>query len=244
MAVPQKPLHGFFLWLLAGALGIALAWLLDDPVDAALDVSQKPVLHWFAVCYSKLGEGWVPALVGISLTVFFWVRQRPGSAARAFFIVLTCSLTGLAGLLVRLFAGRTRPSSHMPQGFYGVWHDGHWIIGRFEFSAFPSGHVATAAGLAAAIWLVHRGWGAVAALFALAVAWSRIALQSHHLSDVVAAAVLAIPLAVMLKKVLWPFVELQFANLHRIVHLAPGQPVAVSLNQNPEPMKSRPAIHA
>jgi membrane-associated phospholipid phosphatase len=54
-----------------------------------------------------------------------------------------------------------------------------------------------------------------AAVFALAVVWSRIALQSHHLSDVVASAVLAIPLSILLKKVLLPSVEFQFGNLHR-----------------------------
>ncbi|HUE37686.1 MAG TPA: phosphatase PAP2 family protein [Candidatus Acidoferrum sp.] len=235
MAVPQKPLPCFFLWLLAGVLGVALAWSLDNPVDAALDVSQKPVLHWFAVCYSKLGESWVPALAGISLTIFFLLRHRPNAAAKVFFVVLTCEITGLAGLLVRLLTGRTRPSSHMPQGFYGVWHDGHWIIGKFEFSAFPSGHAAMAVGLAAAVWLIHRGWGTVATLFALAVAWSRVALQSHHFSDVMAAAVLAIPLAVILKKALWPSVEFQFANLYRIGHFAPRPPVGIhgaSLNNH------------
>jgi membrane-associated phospholipid phosphatase len=69
--------------------------------------------------------------------------------------------------------------------------------------------------LAAAAWLVHRGWGAVAAAYALAVMWSRVALQCHHLSDVVASAVLAIPLAVMLRKILLPSVQFQVANLHR-----------------------------
>jgi membrane-associated phospholipid phosphatase len=45
--------------------------------------------------------------------------------------------------------------------------------------------------------------------------WSRIALQSHHLSDVVASTALAIPLAVLSKNVLLRSVEFQFGNLHR-----------------------------
>jgi membrane-associated phospholipid phosphatase len=70
-------------------------------------------------------------------------------------------------------------------------------------------------GLAAAAWLVHRGWGAVAAVYALAVMWSRLALQCHHLSDVVASAVLAVPLALLCKRVMLTSVEFQFGNLHR-----------------------------
>jgi membrane-associated phospholipid phosphatase len=96
-----------------------------------------------------------------------------------------------------------------------MWHDGHWILGQFKFSSFPSGHAATAVGVAAAAWLVHRGWGAVLMVYALAVMWSRIALQCHHLSDVLASTVLSIALAVWLKQRLLPSVEFQFGNLNR-----------------------------
>lgn len=207
MAVPQKPLSIFLIWLLAGAGVVALAWPLDNPVDTALDASKNPSLHHFAWWCSKLGEGWVPAVVGIFFAIIFVCLKRPAVAAKIFFVVLACELTGLAGLILRILTGRTRPLADAPQGFYGVWHAGHWIIGKYQFSAFPSGHAATAVGLAAAAWLVHRGWGAVAAAYALAVMWSRIALQCHHLTDVLASTFLAIPIALLLKRGLYPFLE-------------------------------------
>ena len=214
MTAPTKSSRWLF-WLPAGVALVALAWPFDNRVDAALDATRNLPLHHFAWWCSKLGEGWVPALAGIFFAAVFLFANRPRVAARIFFVALTCELTGLAGLILRIVTGRTRPLAHAPQGFYGVWHDGQWIIGKYEFSSFPSGHAATAAGLAAAAWLVHRGWGAVAAGYALAVMWSRLALQCHHLSDVVASTVLAIPLAVLLRKVLLPSVEFQFGNLHR-----------------------------
>jgi len=216
MAAPAKPLGTPLHWLLAGAALVALAWPLDNRVDAALDVTSKPYWHDVAWWCSKIGEGWVVGAAGIFFAIFFLLVNRPRLAANLFFIALTSELTGLAGLILRVLSGRTRPSNHdVVQGFYGVWHDGHWIIGKYQFSAFPSGHAATAVGLAAAAWLIHRGWGAVAAVYALAVMWSRIALQCHHLTDVIASAALAIPLAMILKKVLLPSVEFQFGNLHR-----------------------------
>ena len=215
MAVRQKPLMKFLLWLFAGAAAVALVWPFDNRVDAAFDATKNPALHHFAWWCSKFGEGWVPAAAGIFFAIIFVLLNRPGVAAKIFFVALTCEITGLAGLILRILTGRTRPLAHATQGFYGVWHDGHWIIGKYEFSAFPSGHAATAVGLAAAAWLVHRGWGAVAAVYALAVMWSRIALQCHHLSDVVASMFLAIPLAVLVKKILLSSVEFHFGNLHR-----------------------------
>jgi membrane-associated phospholipid phosphatase len=203
-------------WLLAGAAAIALAWRLDNRVDAALTVPSKTDLHQLASWCSKIGEGWVVAAWGIFCAIIFLLANRPTLAAKIFFVALTSEIAGLAADILRVLFGRTRPSNlEVPQGFYALWHGGHWIAGQARFSSFPSGHAATAVGLAAAAWLCHRGWGAVAAVYALAVMWSRIALQAHHLSDVVASTVLAVPLAIMLKRVLLPSVEFQFGNLHR-----------------------------
>lgn len=189
------------------------AWPLDRQVDASWDVTRDPSLHAFAWWCSKLGEGWVPALVGLCAVILFIAARHRTIAAKILFVVLTCELTGLAALILRVLTGRTRPLAHVPQGFYGLSYHGHWIIGKYAFSSFPSGHSATAVGLAAAAWLVSRRWGAAAALYALLVMWSRIALQCHHLSDVVASAVLAIPLAFLFKKTLLPPIESQFRRI-------------------------------
>lgn len=216
MSVIRHPRWRALLWLLAAAAVIALAWPFDNRVDAALTAPPRTDLHRLAWWCSKLGEGWVAAVWGIGLAILFLLVNRPTLAAKIFFVALTSELTGLAATILRILFGRTRPSNHdVPQGFYGVWHDGHSIIGKYEFSSFPSGHSATAVGLAAAAWLVHRGWGALAAVYALAVLWSRLALQCHHLSDVVASTALAIPLALLSNKFLLPSVEFQVGNLHR-----------------------------
>ncbi|HEY1788654.1 MAG TPA: phosphatase PAP2 family protein [Verrucomicrobiae bacterium] len=212
MGFLKRPLPVSLLWLLAGTLAIGMAWTLDSPVDRALDVTQNPSLHELAWWCSKLAEGWVPAVAGIFLAVLFVLAHRPAIGAKIFFVVLTCEITGLAALILRILVGRTRPLANVPQGIYGVWYHGHWIIGKYQFSSFPSGHSATAVGLAAAAWMVHNGLGAVATLYALLVMWSRIALQCHHLSDVVASTVLSIPLAILCKNVLLPTIETQFAN--------------------------------
>jgi membrane-associated phospholipid phosphatase len=163
-----------------------------------------------------MGEGWVIAVAGIFISAVYFLRNRPQVAAQIFFVALTSELTGLAATILRVLFGRTRPLNHdVPPGFYGVWHDGHWIIGDFKFSAFPSGHAASAVGLMAAAWLLNRGWGAVLGVYALAVMWSRIAQEYHHLSDVLASALLSVVLAVWLKQVLLPAVEFQFNKLHR-----------------------------
>jgi membrane-associated phospholipid phosphatase len=215
MACQKKTLICILLWVVASVVAVLLAWPLDGRVDAALVAPNNSSLHHFAWWCSKFGEGGVVALAGIFFTIIYMLLRRPEVAAKIFFVTLTCEITGAAADVVRVLCGRTRPLADVPQGFYGLWYQGHWIAGKYEFSSFPSGHSATAVGVAAAAWLVHRGWGAVAAIYALLVMWSRIALQCHHLSDVVASTMLAIPLAVLSQKILLPFLEFQFSRLGR-----------------------------
>ncbi len=207
------------LWLFAAFGCMAASFPLDRWVDGALDVTRQPSLANLGWWFSKLGEGEIVAGAGILLAAIFFLLHRPGAAAKIFFVATAALLTGLAGTILRVLIGRTRPELHgpkgVPPGFYGIWHQGHWIIGQAAFSSFPSGHAALAVGLAVAAWLVHRGWGAVAMVYALAVVWSRVALQWHHLSDVVASTVLSILLASWITPRLLPSVEFQFGNLHR-----------------------------
>lgn len=193
-----------WLWLLAGLAAVALAFPLDNKVDSALLAANPSLAHDVAWWCSKIGEGWVIAVAGIVFAAVYFFANRPQVAISIFLVALTSLFTGLIATIFRVLIGRTRPSNHeVAQGFYGVWHDGHWIIGKSQFSSFPSGHAATAVGLAVAAWLVHRGWGAVAAIYALAVMWSRIALNCHHLSDVLASTVLGLVLVRLLNNK-WP----------------------------------------
>ncbi len=203
------------LWLLVGAVLVALLWPLDGRVDAALDVTRNPAWQKIAWWCSKLGEGWVIIVAVLGLSFLLVLTNRPRVAAPIFFAGSVSVLVGIFTLILRALCGRARPTAHVPQGFYGLWYDGHWIIGKHEFSSFPSGHAVTAVALAAAVWLVHRGWGTVVAVYALAVMWSRLALQAHHLSDVLASAVIGITGALLLKPILLTSIEFQFGNWHR-----------------------------
>jgi membrane-associated phospholipid phosphatase len=217
----QQPSRKFpwLIWLIAGAIVIALGFALDDRAQAALDVLGNPGLKGFAWWLSKSAEGEIIGGIGFLLAVIFFLLRQPRVAGKILFVFASALLIGLVGTILRVLAGRTRPGIHAPEdvapGFYGVWHDGHFILGQAAFSAFPSGHAAVAAGLAAAAMLTNRSWGVVAWFYAFAVMWSRVALQWHHLSDVLASAVLAWPLAWALKKHLAPTIEWHCENFSR-----------------------------
>ena len=181
-----------FVWSGLSLIAIAFALLLDGPVAQLTDIHSSSFLQAFARQMTLLGQGWVVAVTGIILTLVLFLFGRVKAARIIFLIAAVGLITGGAATLLRSVIGRTRPNAHAAQGFYGLRHDSHWTIGKYEFSSFPSGHTATVVGLAAAAWMLHRRLGIAATGYAALVSWSRIAQGSHHFSDVVAAAILGI----------------------------------------------------
>lgn len=175
-------------WLLlsAGLLTIITAFLLDPVVTGACYLPVHDVCWQVARWISKYGD-WPPILfAGLAMAAGL-VLGRQYAGGRVLVLILVAGLlTGLASNLVRCTAGRTRPSAPVPQGFYGLRYAGKWIIGKYNFSSFPSGHTAVWAGLAGAAWVRRRSLAVVFLLGGLAVAWSRMALGCHHFSDVTA----------------------------------------------------------
>lgn len=188
----KGPWLGHTLWLALSLFLLCLAFLIDAPVARTFTLGSSNFTRLFALYVSKAGEGWVVAVGGIVASLTLFLLRRFAASRRVFLVAFTGLMTGAAATILRSLLGRTRPDSHEVQGFYGVWHDSHWIIGKYEFGAFPSGHAATVIGLAAAAWLIDRRFGALAACYALLVSWSRIALGCHHFSDAVASCILGI----------------------------------------------------
>lgn len=201
-------------WILVSLVVIGLALWLDDWVAKVLVLPSPSVSRDLAGWVSRLGEGWVVALAGGAGAVALFFLGRLTPARLVFLAASTGLLTGLAATLLRVLVGRTRPHAHVAQGFYGLWHDGQWLVGQYDFSSFPSGHAATVIGLATAAWMVNRRWGVLAGIYALLVSWSRIAAGSHHFSDVVAAAILGVLGAYWIVRWCRPLVEAVSQRLH------------------------------
>ena len=123
-------------------------------------------------------------VAGILLTV--WVlapRLRPKLPR----IIVSTYVAGLIALSCKLLLERNRPIRTPLSSIAGVAETfGEWFPGSSAGSAwqsFPSGHAATAIGLALGLtWLLPRGKWLFAALVVL-VALQRIASGYHYLSD-------------------------------------------------------------
>lgn len=169
---------------------VAIAFLCDDKVDRLMRLHSAP--HWrpLAIFISRYAD-W-PYLILYAVLFFFAAvilgDRRLRSVALA--VGISCGICGTTATIIRSVTGRTRPSAHEAQGWYGAFHDSQCLIGDHDFNSFPSGHVGAAVGFAVPLFLGTRRGRWLAILLSLAVTWSRLFLRCHHLSDVVVAMII------------------------------------------------------
>jgi membrane-associated phospholipid phosphatase len=211
---------GFLLVFATAAIGIAFR--LDVPVRQAVVSSQGK--HWkksderkFHAAVRVYGDWpWLMLYAGAGLLVAWKLRNRDWQRILAA-AMLASTLSGIAANASRLTTGRTRPNAgpQIEQGFYGPWKEGRTTIGDRAYNSFPSGHTATAFGLAWVIVFARPWLGIGALVLAGLVGWSSIIMGAHHPSDVV----VSIFLSLVIARFTWKWVEKDGERLVRKAEL-------------------------
>jgi membrane-associated phospholipid phosphatase len=195
-AAPAQTRRG---WRIRAALAVVvvvllvfLAFLMDGPIERLVPGNPDP--RWQAAALFVTTYANLPFLLlaaAALLALGFWRRNRFWMTL-AVALVLSSCLAGAVATGVRATTGRTRPTAREPQGWYGIRHDSQWLIGRYDFNSFPSGHTATAMGFAGVLLLGVRRWHVPAVLLGVLMGWSRVFLGCHHFSDVFVSALIGL----------------------------------------------------
>jgi undecaprenyl-diphosphatase len=167
--------------VLALAAGLALSGT-DRAITDALTAARPEGLIAFAKSASKWGElHLAPLLALIALGgLGAWAgRSRWLFAAVAG--VLGGTTAGIIAVFFKAVLGRPRPSMNAVDEFT-------WFARAAGYQSFPSGHTTHCFGVAVAVVVLAPRWGAGFVAAAMLVAWSRMYLGSHYLSDVLAGA--------------------------------------------------------
>lgn len=189
------------LALAAGLAALPLCWFfLDRPLARAVEripTGWNPLFHGLGLLSG------FPFVLGVSLVMaaLFFVRVYGRGLPRGPLIPLlyipAAALTASAvtGLLKVVFA-RYRPGVFIDAGLYGFsyWKAGYWS------NSFPSGHAAVAFALAFALGASYPRWRGPALALAALIAASRVLLNLHYLSDVIAGVLLGIGLALLYRR--------------------------------------------
>jgi membrane-associated phospholipid phosphatase len=178
---------------------IVISYLFTDlPVAqyfSALNQETRNVFEWI----TKAGISTVYLIVSLGLFIFFrWIRKHRRYADRALLFFSNIALSGILANIVKFLVGRLRPKMLFEKGLYGF---DPFRVG-YEFNSFPSGHAATVFAIAVSCSIFWPKYRILFFMFAMTVALSRLVLNAHYPSDVLAGAYIGTMTAIMMKRYL------------------------------------------
>lgn len=146
-------------------------------------------------------ELWTNAGLGVFaiLVLLGWWNARRRDA-RAMTVALAAPVSIVVAFavaeVVKKIVAEVRPCYSLPHDYFVAA-----CPARSDY-AFPSGHTTVAVAAIAALYLLDRRLSAVAAVFALLEAFTRVYIGAHYPHDVLGSAVIALPVAFFVSLVL------------------------------------------
>ncbi len=186
----------FTLFVLLFLLIVPLYIYADRPIARYFDTHRDLKPFFEAVTTLGLSQFY---LLPSALLYLVYRRRKPEIAHAASFVFLSVAVSGILANIVKVIAARYRPKLFLHDGLYGF----DWFAIGHNVASFPSGHSATAFGAFVAFGYLFPKWRYLFYLLAVLIASSRIVLDAHYLSDVIAGAFLGAMTAVVLHRYLF-----------------------------------------
>jgi membrane-associated phospholipid phosphatase len=174
----------YFTGLLLVLFTAVVMLLIDGKAASFVSLNKYHpfILNVFFINYTFMGDG-IFALCLVALLLYFKKRQQALAMLYAFLI------SGIAVQIIKNLVSAPRPKLFFEAGQYLHFIDG---VSMANNSSFPSGHTATAFGIATVLVLIlkNKTWQPHILIAAVLAGYSRIYLAQHFLLDVMIGAVI------------------------------------------------------
>ena len=183
-----------WLWLLtAGGVALGVSFWLDAAVVDWIALHQSRELREFMRGVSRWGD-WPSHLIAGAVGVAIAYLNGNRRWVRIFLaMILACAIAGMAARVIKVAAGRARPSVQVDAGWNGPRLSS-------KYHAFPSGHTAATTAFFGTLAFVSWRVGAAFVVIPLVVGFARMYVRAHHLSDVVFAALIGLCVALAITR--------------------------------------------
>jgi len=176
----------FWFWAIVAflaAISLAIAFWLDPLVSSWILEHPNRQLRSVMHQVSRYGDWPSHVLLGLVLFVIAWWRNSHKWSRVFLAMMIACALAGAAARVIKITTGRARPSVRTEL----TWN-GPSLSSKYH--AFPSGHTASSTAFFAVLLFVCWRIGLACLVIPALIAFSRMYVAAHYLSDVVFAALL------------------------------------------------------
>ena len=194
--------------LIAGIILCGLSFLCDQAVIQWVEGHNWQSLRNFSAFLSTWGDWPKLMLFGcFGLGIALVARSRVVCKV-LLCMMIAATISGAVVLSVRILTGRARPNNtEATQEWNGLWRGREFLLFKNKYHSFPSGHTGAAFAFFGVTLFASRRYGWCLLLAAAAIAWSRIYLNVHHLSDVMTAALVGLVVACLVWERLAPRID-------------------------------------
>ena len=192
----MRKISAFRWWgLLIFCAGLLLlaSFYFDAGAQAWIVEHQSAAVKKFMRGVSRLGDWPGHISLGFILLVLAYWRRSKKWMRIAAAMILACALAGAVARVVKISTGRARPSVQTEAAWSGPTFNA-------RHNAFPSGHTAASTAFFATLALASWRIGVAFLIIPILIAFSRMYVAAHHLSDVVCAALIGILAAYFLAR--------------------------------------------
>jgi membrane-associated phospholipid phosphatase len=194
--------------LVVGIILCAISFLCDQTVIQWVKANDWKSLKEIAGFLSKWGD-WPELMLFSSIGLCFaWLARSRVVCKILLCMMIAATISGAVVNSVRLLTGRARPNNtEATQEWNGLWRGREFLLFKSKYHSFPSGHTGAAFAFFGVPFFANRRHGWWALFPAAAIAWSRIYLNVHHLSDVMVGALVGLVTASLVWERLEPRVD-------------------------------------
>jgi membrane-associated phospholipid phosphatase len=183
----------FLVLLVTGVILCGLSFLCDQAVIDWVRAHDWKALKYIAALLSQWGD-WPELMLFSCIGLGFARIARSRAVCKVLLcMMIAATISGAVVNSVRLITGRARPNNREArQEWNGLWRGSEIFLFESKYHSFPSGHTGAAFAFFGVPLFANRRYGWCALFAAAAIAWSRIYLNVHHLSDVMVGALVGL----------------------------------------------------
>ena len=178
----------FWLWTIVAitaAISLAIAFWLDPVVQNWIVEHPNRQLRSVMHQVSRYGDWPTHVVLGLVLLAIAWWRKSQRWSRVFLAMLMACALAGVTARVIKITTGRARPSVRTELAWTGPSLSS-------KYHAFPSGHTASSTAFFAVLLFVCWRIGLPCMLIPTLIAFSRMYVAAHYLSDVIFAALLGV----------------------------------------------------
>jgi membrane-associated phospholipid phosphatase len=190
--------HRAWFWIVAWSIAVivlGVAFWLDPLVQNWIVNHPDRQLRNVMTRVSRFGDWPEHVALGLLLAMFAWLRGIKKWTRVFLAMLVACALAGAVARVIKITTGRARPSVKTEI----VWN-GPRLSEKYH--AFPSGHTAASTAFFAVLYFASWRIGLPCLLIPLLIAFSRMYVAAHYLSDVVFAAMLGVVCALVVARMM------------------------------------------